>query len=584
MRIKLSYVADDDSVNDGADQPAQEQVSRLPLLDCESPHREPCCDPDDSVPNSSLPDTEQSQNHVGNSHKIGIIGAGIAGLYIAMILDDLAIADLTYEILEASSRVGGRLFTHHFSSDKHDYYDVGAMRYPKVPPMRRAFRLFHDTKVPLIPYYIMDRESCPRYFNGRFSAPDDADPHHVGEGNGGSVPDFVVAQSRELLEREYARYKEGLRQDFSTGIEELLKSDDVSTRQHLAHGGLRRARPKYDFFSIQWLERQSTYTGFFERAFSASVLRSYLTIGVSWWCIDGGSGVLIDAMRRRIRNQVETKKHVTAVTMARDMSEENNLSIHVQGEYQPRTGFSTVFSTTTLGALERIDLASLDLHPSQSEAIRAMHYEDATKVAIKFKYPWWIVHCGIRRGGMGMTDLPMRSCVYPSYNILDGPDGPSVLIASYTQGQDARRIASLIGASASDGEPLIDLILRDLATLHGQHVTYDMIKDAYTGEYHAYSWGNDGYASGAHASPSPSQVKNLLPFLTRPAAQGKFHIVGEASSLHHGWIVGALDSAYSAVNQFLRLYGLEDAIEHLEKRWGLSDEVESECQEKSGAH
>lgn len=66
MRIKLSYVADDDSVNDGANQPAQEQVSRLPLLDCESPHRERCCDPDDSVPNSSLPDTEQSQNHVGN--------------------------------------------------------------------------------------------------------------------------------------------------------------------------------------------------------------------------------------------------------------------------------------------------------------------------------------------------------------------------------------------------------------------------------------------------------------------------------------------------------------------------------------
>lgn len=155
-----------------------------------------------------------------------------------MILDDLAIADLTYEILEASSRVGGRLFTHHFSSDKHDYYDVGAMRYPKVPPMRRAFRLFHDTKVPLMPYYIMDRESCPRYFNGRFSSPDDADPHHVGEGNGGSVPDFVVAQSRELLEREYAPYKESLRQDFSTGIEELLKSDDVSTRQHLAFGGL----------------------------------------------------------------------------------------------------------------------------------------------------------------------------------------------------------------------------------------------------------------------------------------------------------------------------------------------------------
>ena len=41
-----------------------------------------------------------------------------------MILDALAIPNLSYEILEGSGRVGGRVYTYKFSDVKHDYYDV----------------------------------------------------------------------------------------------------------------------------------------------------------------------------------------------------------------------------------------------------------------------------------------------------------------------------------------------------------------------------------------------------------------------------------------------------------------------------
>ena len=49
------------------------------------------------------------------------------GLYIAMILDALDIENLSYDILEGSDRIGGRVYTHRFSpleERKHDYYDV----------------------------------------------------------------------------------------------------------------------------------------------------------------------------------------------------------------------------------------------------------------------------------------------------------------------------------------------------------------------------------------------------------------------------------------------------------------------------
>lgn len=70
---------------------------------------------------------------------IGIVGAGISGLYLAMLLDELQIPFLTYDILESSERTGGRVFTYRFGGNTKDYYDVGAMRFPNastVLPMR----------------------------------------------------------------------------------------------------------------------------------------------------------------------------------------------------------------------------------------------------------------------------------------------------------------------------------------------------------------------------------------------------------------------------------------------------------------
>ena len=83
--------------------------------------------------------------------KVGIIGAGAAGLFTGLIFDYLksrtqGALKINYDILEAASenRVGGRLYTYNFKPQPpenppgpHDYYDVGAMRFPKNPVMHR---------------------------------------------------------------------------------------------------------------------------------------------------------------------------------------------------------------------------------------------------------------------------------------------------------------------------------------------------------------------------------------------------------------------------------------------------------------
>jgi len=56
----------------------------------------------------------------GDIVPVGILGAGVGGLYTALILDSLGIQ---YEILEGSGRTGGRLFTHKFpTGGRYDYF------------------------------------------------------------------------------------------------------------------------------------------------------------------------------------------------------------------------------------------------------------------------------------------------------------------------------------------------------------------------------------------------------------------------------------------------------------------------------
>ena len=61
--------------------------------------------------------------------KIGIIGAGVAGLTAAFELREFGF-DIT--VLEATERIGGRVFTHYFDQDKKLYGELGAMRIPKT--------------------------------------------------------------------------------------------------------------------------------------------------------------------------------------------------------------------------------------------------------------------------------------------------------------------------------------------------------------------------------------------------------------------------------------------------------------------
>ncbi|MCJ1393282.1 hypothetical protein MMC18_006154 [Xylographa bjoerkii] len=534
--------------------------------------------------------------------RVAIVGAGMAGLYLAMILDDLKVPGLKYDLVEASDRIGGRVMTHYFSKTSHDYYDIGAMRFPDIPPMQPTFKLFRLLEIPLINYYLnadTGAEKCPSLFNDILYV--DGDPkadkdiYKVSDRYGGSVPYRNVCKTADrILNDVFGPFKADLKNDFEAGFENLCKNEDkYSTRGKLAS-------LNYDYFTIQWLETNGTSTGLYDQAFTESVIDSFdfdyptknapakvrdvVTDSgkkpdktVDWYCIDGGTSILANKMYDSVQGFIETGKRVTKIGLNRKEESISNMYVEIAGEAQRRS-YATVFNTTTLACLQRMDLRELELHPSQKDAIRCLNYDHSCKVAIKFKYPWWITECGIRMGGVANTDLPLRTCVYPSYNVRDSESKPAILLCSYTWAQDASRIASLIRDTTPEGEEeLLELLMQDLARLHSRKIDYESIKKAYL-THHSFDWYKDPYTSGAFALFGPGQFENLYPFLQCPTADGKFHIVGEASSAHHAWISGALDSAARAVYYFLKKYNLTEYMEKLNHNWGPIPDVDDEAE------
>lgn len=285
--------------------------------------------------------------------KVCIINAGVTRLYIAMILDSLKIPNLSYEILEGSDRVGGRIYTHYFDRSKsHDYYDVGAMRFPRIPIMDRTLDLFERTKVPLTEY-ILDGKNCPKMYNDKLFKPKVEDPYGVTIKNGGHVSDHDADPT--FATDAFQSYKDALKADFEEGWKKLMSVDSYSTREDLKN----LDPEKHDFFSVQWAETLNTLTGLFDQAFSESIMDSFdfdYEEGVKWSCVDGGATLVTDAMREMICQPVQLKKRVEAISIDRKSHEDGNMSIKCADEKESRSGYTTVFNTTALGCLGRMDL------------------------------------------------------------------------------------------------------------------------------------------------------------------------------------------------------------------------------------
>lgn len=119
------------------------------------------------------------------------------------------------------------------------------------------------------------------------------------------------------------------------------------------------------------------------------------------------------------------------------------------------------------------------------------------------------------------------------------------MIACYNWSQDASRFK---GNDTAEEQQLIDIIIEDITVMHGLPPGY--LQDQYESHF-AWNWQNYEYTRGAFALFNPGQFYEMFPSITRPAGAGLLHFAGEATSVHHAWIAGAIASAYRAVAEIL---------------------------------
>lgn len=290
-----------------------------------------------------------------------------------------------------------------------------------------------------------------------------------------------------------------------------------------------------------------------------------------WWCIEGGSQEMAKRMYSKVEatkaDRISFNKKVTKIEYLLqtqgDPAVSTKIGVQVAGEDKQRV-YDAVFNSAPLGSMQRMDLRGLNLNWGTKQAIRSLGYGASCKVGIRFKEMWWMTKLGITKGGVSKTDLPIRMCVYPSYNIHDndprpGSDEPTknvpgVLLCSYNWSMEAQRMGTLINRGSPKGETeLKALLLDNLAKLHANdewpyEKLHALISDLYDTHF-AYDWYADAGTTGAFAYFGPGQFRNVYPYVVRN--DGAHIIIGEAASAHHAWVVGALESAVRGVYQFL---------------------------------
>ncbi|KAG8738208.1 hypothetical protein FRC10_007144 [Ceratobasidium sp. 414] len=510
--------------------------------------------------NAVLRDVESESQEIPAVTRVAVIGAGVSGLQVAMKLG----LKHKVDVFEASDRVGGRLYTYKFDhipeAGEWDYFDVGAMRFPKVSVMASTFKLFEDLRIPLLKYHKTTKESWMYYNNIRFRT-GDAQGQDFGASisQGGNVPDdWAKIGYEELMKLVSERFLDVLMIDYEEGYKQLMQYDDHSVRSLMAFVTLPRImgpiqgkvypeKKPYPVQVINWLETMTSSAGSFDTSFTEAIL-DMLAFGegkpegesVEWCAVSQGSEKITDAMKKELEDDEHYKKNV-AINLCHQATavvfdpESNTFTL--SGKSRPGQncsgfdGFPEKYSQVVLAispqAMRYMDLSTCQLDYCQRSSLLMLQPGPSIKVGIKFKSNWWGACPQNIPGGQSATDRPVRQVVYPSHG-----DGKStVLIASYCWTQDASVMGALMqGSESFDEERLKNVILRDLADIH------DIPLGDLLGEYqamYAFDWNHDPQTMGAYAFFGPGQFSSLYPNMTRPAAQGRLHFAGEAISTCH---------------------------------------------------
>ncbi len=533
-----------------------------------------------------------------NKKHVVILGAGIAGLTAALELNNLG---YSVEIIEASDRCGGRIWTHIFESSG-QYGELGAMRIPASHNYTRHYIEVAGLTGKLRPFITANQnENCFYHLRGQ--------------------PPIRMRESKKFIEKEYR---------LSSHEQKILSADfpPEILRLHLVNA-INLLRPKGE--TVPNSSKTEDWEGLFGTTFLNDHAREFENISLGdflekrlgsqdakeligsttglelWWdkaltmflregITDTGTGLeeiagglstlpnkLAQLLSKRKNVKFTMNTEVTSIKVLSSPKQKIKLKLRQTDKSKwdsPHTNdkgekkyVNFVLCTIPFGVLRTMDLKGFGA--SKMEAIRNLTYASSTKVLLHFKDRFWERGSDQEQilGGASMSDQITRCTYYPSDHAtsesLVPPEEekefngvftvstplkivrsfkfplrpepiPGVLLGSYNWGQDAIRLGT------NSPERRAEIVLNELEKFHPEIRQYLDDKEPSQSIF----WDSYPWSRGAFCGMRPNDMKKY--YYASKKNEGNLYFAGEHCSLDPGWIQGAIKSALDAVEEIVK--------------------------------
>ncbi|KAF2765577.1 hypothetical protein EJ03DRAFT_319114 [Teratosphaeria nubilosa] len=494
------------------------------------------------------------------SKEFGIIGGGMSGLLTGHLLDSVGIHN--WKIIEASSRIGGRVHTSYLNGtrpDEYQYQEMGPMRFPvsihytdpdetiEIMDHRMVFQLADvlnkqngndsEYQINFIPW-IQSADGDPADTSKR--RPDGTDNANLTYSNATAVALASDAFDDWIgMDRDRIAF-------FAKNIFKAHKWAVDNGYFHFSEAGYLRYLKQISSNITDQVDDISDNVPAWE----------YETVyfdATEWRTIDQGLSRLPAAFGPQVLNRTIFQTAVQGMkwneTTEKMTIEYRNKNLF---DIEPETmEFDYVFVSVPFS---KVRLWRLPEYSSLlSRAIARLNYDQSCKVALHYKTRFWEHLEHPIFGGCGETDIPqIGSVCYPSYKI--NSTLPGVILGSYISTVGARSVGSMTE------EEHVAYVQRAMVEIHGE-----VAQEQFTGAYDRICWEFREYQAGAWASPTTDQQNLYLPAYFHTEKHTVF--IGESTSYSHAWIFSALESAVRGTTQLLLDMGLVDEAKEITEFW-----------------
>lgn len=447
--------------------------------------------------------------------KITIIGAGMAGLVAASLLED---AGHQVTILEGNDRIGGRIYTVREPFTPGNYLDMGAMRFPETHEL--VMEYIRKFNLPINPF-TNTSENDLLFVNGilttaayyekhpdvfQFPLPPEEQGKTARELLLSAVQPFLNLyktsnpMQQEILRKKFDRYS----------FDDFLRFNPLGNS--LSSNAIRKIKvilgiegfPEYSFVDIL-----------------LDIVGTVFNMDMKFHEITGGNDRLPKSLYPQLQkniifnqkvNQIFQKEDEVTVT-ARDLT---------TGQYHAYDADYTII-TVPYSVFQFIDVYPYHSFSYEKwKVIRELNFVSSVKIGLEFKSKFWEK----AKGGNIITDFPIRFSYNPSHYV--GVEGPGVMLGSYSWGHNAMLWNSL------DEDGRIREALKGLYKIYGEQVYTEFLQGT------SFSWSQNEFSAGCFTLFTPNQASDFDKAIYLP--EGRVHFAGEHTSTFHGWVEGAIES------------------------------------------